>query len=128
MQGEIAKRFPLIAYIPRGLPAGFRFSKFFSSDPGGYILVFHKTGAPFWDTIAFEVAGPSHRRCGLSGTKLSVDGVVVDWSGKEVLEQAGRCINVGKTFVLVMASRAEPIRRADFPELAHMVVAIRHVS
>lgn len=127
VQRQIANKFPLIAYGPRKVPAGFRYTQYFAPPPGGFVLQFHRRGAPSWDEISFSVGRRSHPGCPLNGTKLSVDGVAVDWSGTDVLEQAARCVTVGHTYLMVAASRAEPIHQADALKLAHMVAQIRRL-
>jgi hypothetical protein len=131
VQREIARRFPLLAFIPRKLPAGFRYAKYFSTPPDGLVIQFNRIGEPAWGpgAIHFQVTGPYHGQgqCRFTGTKLRVNGVAVYWSGTNAVEEAVRCITTGKTVLLVNASRSEPIRRADALELARLVVEIKHI-
>jgi hypothetical protein len=132
VQRTIAKDAPVIAYVPRWLPAGYRYSKH-SLSGNESDLWFSKPGETP-DALGLHVR-EAHCPGGATHT-FRVRGMTVSWSGTYEDQQAWRCFTHDATPLVISASRSisgdsaldTPQRRQDALLLARLAANTEHIG
>ncbi len=132
VQRAIVKTFPLLAYVPTELPAGYHYSEYFSSSQDDFGLSFTRPGGTP-DDLGFRVRN-AHCPGGALHT-FRVSGVRIRWGGTYEDQEAWRCFTRDHVPVIVSASRSifgddslnTPKRFHDALELARLVANVEHI-
>lgn len=104
VQQGVHDKYGSLGFIPTQVPNGYGFRNW-----GGGATSFGFTFGPDQtQEIQFGVDEVSCQSAGAAMQTFETNGVTVDWSATEEDQQAWRCVTVGGTDVLLIASRSVP--------------------